>query len=44
MKDLSRGTRKLDTGEGDGDQPHNDRVPRAKAPLTNRPTEPKGSG
>lgn len=38
------GRRKLGTGGGDGDQPHNDRVPRAKAPLTNRPTEPKGSG
>jgi len=38
------GHRKLGTGGGDGDQPHNDRVPRAKAPLTNQPTEPKGSG
>lgn len=38
------GRRKLGAGGGDGDQPHNDRVPRAKAPLTNRPTEPKGSG
>lgn len=38
------GHRKLGFGGGDGDQPHNDRVPRAKAPLTNRPTEPKGSG
>ncbi|KAI4489151.1 hypothetical protein M0804_004649 [Polistes exclamans] len=36
--------RKLVSGGGDGDQPHNDRVPRAKAPLTNRPTGPFGSG
>ncbi|TGZ56593.1 hypothetical protein DBV15_06362 [Temnothorax longispinosus] len=40
-----RGAPKIEYWWGDdGDQPHNDRVPRAKAPLTNRPTEPKGSG